>query len=71
MFFFYRARSLALRPNPNLENQVAILMSPSERVAQIYPQSQGSLRVAYYDPQGYGGGNLTRLHAGYYALSYY
>jgi hypothetical protein len=39
-------------------------MSPSDRVAQIYPQAPGSLFVAFYDSQGYGGGILTRLHTG-------
>jgi hypothetical protein len=31
-------------------------------VAQIYPQALGSLSVASYDSQGYGGGILIRLH---------
>jgi hypothetical protein len=30
---FYRARSSALRPTPNLEDQVSLLMSPSDSVA--------------------------------------
>jgi restriction endonuclease Mrr len=34
------------------------------RVAQLYPQALGSLFVASYDSQGYGGGILTRLHTG-------
>jgi hypothetical protein len=33
-------------------------------VAQIYPHALGSLSVASYDLQGYGGGNLSRLHTG-------
>jgi hypothetical protein len=33
-------------------------------VAQLYPQALGSLSVASYDSQGYGGGIRTRLHAG-------
>jgi hypothetical protein len=37
-------------------------MSPSERVAQLYPQAPGSLSIAFYDSQGYGGGILTLLH---------
>jgi hypothetical protein len=36
-------------------------MYPSDGVAQLYPQAQGSLFVAL-DSQGYGGGILTRLH---------
>jgi hypothetical protein len=39
-------------------------MSPSDRVAQLYPQARGSLFVAFYDSQGYGGGILTHLHKG-------
>jgi hypothetical protein len=31
-------------------------------VAQLYPQVLGSLSVASYDSQSYGGGILTRLH---------
>jgi hypothetical protein len=33
-------------------------------VAQLYPQTLGSLFVASYDSQGYGGGILTSLHTG-------
>jgi hypothetical protein len=38
-------------------------MSPSDRVAQIYPQAPGSLFV-FYDSQVYGGSILTHFHAG-------
>jgi hypothetical protein len=31
-------------------------------VAQLYPRALGSLYIASYDSQGYGGGILTRLH---------
>jgi hypothetical protein len=31
-------------------------MSPSDRVALLYPQAPGSLFVAFYDSQGYDGG---------------
>jgi hypothetical protein len=51
-----------LRPTPNLEDQVSVFMSPSDMVTQLYPQEPGSLLVAFYDSQGYGGGILTRLH---------
>jgi hypothetical protein len=33
-------------------------------VAQLYPQAPGSLFIAFYDLQGYGGGILTHLHMG-------
>jgi hypothetical protein len=39
-------------------------MSCSDRVAQLYPQAPGSLFVAFYYSQNYGGCILTRLHAG-------
>jgi hypothetical protein len=32
---------------------------------QLYPRALGSLYVAFYDSQGYGGGILTRLYTGY------
>jgi hypothetical protein len=41
--FFYKARSSALRSIPNLKDQVPVFMSPSDRVAQLYPQTPGSL----------------------------
>jgi hypothetical protein len=39
-------------------------MFPSDRVTELYPQALGSLFVALYDSQGYGGGILIRLHTG-------
>jgi hypothetical protein len=40
-------------------------MSPSDRVAQLYPQALGSLFVTFHNSQGYGGGILTCLHTLY------
>jgi hypothetical protein len=40
-------------------------MSPSDRVAQLYPQASGSLSIIFYNSQGYGEGILTHLHTGY------
>jgi hypothetical protein len=37
-------------------------MSLRNRVAQLYPRALGSLFVASYDSQGYGGSIITRLH---------
>jgi hypothetical protein len=37
-------------------------LSLRNRVAQLYPQALGSISVASYDSQGYGGGIRTRLH---------
>jgi hypothetical protein len=36
-FYFYGARSSALRPKPNPEEQVSVFTSSSERVAQLCP----------------------------------
>jgi hypothetical protein len=49
---------------PNLESHVPVFISPRDRVAQLYPQVQGSLFVASYDSQDYGGGIRPRLHMG-------
>jgi hypothetical protein len=38
-------------------------------VAQICPRALGSLSVASYDSQGYGGGILSRLHTGSNAVA--
>jgi hypothetical protein len=48
----------------NLEGQIPVLISPRNKVAQLYPQVLGSLFVASYDYQGYGGGIGTSLHTG-------
>jgi hypothetical protein len=47
------------RVSPNLEGQVPVFISPCNRVAQLYPQALGSLFVASYDSQGYGGSIRT------------
>jgi hypothetical protein len=39
-------------------------MFPSDRVAQLYPQAMGSLFIAFYNSQGYGGDILPLLHTG-------
>jgi hypothetical protein len=51
-----------IRNSPNLEGQVPVFIFPRNRVAQLYPQALGSLFVASYDSQGYGGGIRPRLH---------
>jgi hypothetical protein len=38
--------------SPNLEGQVPVLISPRNRVAQLYPWALGSLFVGSYDSQG-------------------
>jgi hypothetical protein len=51
-----------LRATPNLEDQVTVFIAPRPRVAQLNLQAPGTLFVAFYDSQGYGGGIPTRLH---------
>jgi hypothetical protein len=41
------------------QGQVPVFISPRNRAAQLYPRALGSLYVASYDSQGYGGGILT------------
>jgi hypothetical protein len=48
---FYRARSSAMCPIPNLEDQGSVFISPNDKVAQLCPQALGSLFVAFYDSQ--------------------
>jgi hypothetical protein len=55
-----------IRDSPNLEGQVPVFISPRNRVLQLYSQALGSLFVASYGSQDYGGGIWTRLHAGFW-----
>jgi hypothetical protein len=59
-----------IRDFPNLESQVSVFIYPRKRVAQLYPQALGSLLIASYDSQGYGGGIRTHLQDGFYFKSY-
>jgi hypothetical protein len=43
------------RDSPNLEGQVLVFIPSRNRLVQLYPQALGSLFVASYDSQGYGG----------------
>jgi hypothetical protein len=52
------------RNSPDLEDQVPVFVSRMDRVTQLYPQALGSLFVASYDSQSYGGDIRTRLHRG-------
>jgi hypothetical protein len=52
-----------IRDSPNLEGQVPVFIFPRNSVAQLYSQALGSLFIASYDSQGYGGGIRTR-HTG-------
>jgi hypothetical protein len=62
--FFIKSKVVSLACNPNLEEQISVFTSPSERVAQLYPPAPSSLFVAFYDSQGYVGAILSRLHMG-------
>jgi hypothetical protein len=53
-----------IRDFPNMECQVPIFISPRNRVAWLYSQALGSLSVASYDSQGFGGGIQPHLHIG-------
>jgi hypothetical protein len=61
IFFTENDPQLHLQP-PNIEDQVPVFMSTSDRVTLLYPQALGSLFVAFCDSQGYDGGILTCLH---------
>jgi hypothetical protein len=50
-----------IRYSPNLEGQAPGFISSRNRVAQLYPQVLGSLFVASYDSQDYGGGIRTNM----------
>jgi hypothetical protein len=49
-----------IRDSANLEGQLPVFISPRNRVAQLYPQALGSLFVAFYDSQSYGGTMFLR-----------
>jgi hypothetical protein len=41
-------------------------MSPSERMALLYPEAPDYLFIVFYDSQGFGEDILTRLDTGLY-----
>jgi hypothetical protein len=49
---FYRAGLLVQHPNPNLEGQISVFMTPGDRVAKIYPKHWIPILVAFYDMHG-------------------
>jgi hypothetical protein len=53
-----------------VEGQVRVFISPRNRVVQLYARALGSVFVASYDLQSYGGGILTHLHNWIYLLPY-
>jgi hypothetical protein len=44
-----------IRDSPNLEGRVPVFISPTTKLARLYPQALDSLFVASYDSQSYGG----------------
>jgi hypothetical protein len=40
---FYDVGLLIPRPTPNLEDQISVFITPGDRVAQLNPQTLGSL----------------------------
>jgi hypothetical protein len=51
-----------IRDSHKLEGRVPVFITASNRVAQLYPQTLGSLSVASYVSQIYGRNIRTRLH---------
>jgi hypothetical protein len=45
-----------IRDSSNMEGQALVFVSSRKTVVQLYPQALGSLFIASYDSQGYGGG---------------
>jgi hypothetical protein len=60
----WQSKVVSLASNPQPGGLGLCIYVPSDRVAQLYTQALGSLFVASYGSQGYGGGTLTRLHTG-------
>jgi hypothetical protein len=54
-----------IRDSAKLEGQVPVFISLRSRMARLFPQAVGSIFVAYYDSQGYGGGIRPRLQTGF------
>jgi hypothetical protein len=62
---FLQSKVVDLVPNPpSLEVQVSVVMSPSDRVSQLYLQAAGSIFVAFCYSQGCSGNVPIRLHTG-------
>jgi hypothetical protein len=57
--FSYWATSSALRPTPNLEEQVSITTNPHWQGGPVLPPRIQFLFVAFHDKQGHSGGIIT------------
>jgi hypothetical protein len=62
---FLETKVISLAFTLELEDQVFVYRSSSDRMAQLYPQARGSHFVAFYSSQGCGGDILTSLHTGF------
>jgi hypothetical protein len=62
--FFLQSKVVSLAFNAQPGGSGLYLYVPQWQGAQLYPQASGSLYVAFYDSQGYGGCILTCLHVG-------
>jgi hypothetical protein len=58
--FVYRARLLAIRPAPNMEDQGPVFMSAKWQDCPVIPTGTRFTVVAFYNSQIYGGGILSR-----------
>jgi hypothetical protein len=59
-----QSKFVSLASNPQPGGPGLCIYVPIDRVAHLNPQAPGSVFVAFYDSQGYGGGILTHLHMG-------
>jgi hypothetical protein len=62
--FFSTERVHQSCAQPPTKRNRSLHMSPTDRVAQLYPHATGSLFIAFYERQGYSGGIHTWLQAG-------
>jgi hypothetical protein len=61
---FLQGKVISFASNPRRTKSL-YLCPPRNRMPQLYPQAPGSVFVASYDSQNYGGGILTSLHTGW------
>jgi hypothetical protein len=59
---FLHSNVVTLASNPPTWRITSLYLSPSDKVVRFSHQAPGSLLVAFFDPQGYGGGITTSLH---------
>jgi hypothetical protein len=62
--FFLQSKVVSLASNPQPGGPGLCIYVPQLQGGPVIPQASGSLFIAFYDSQGYGGGILTSLHSG-------